>query len=195
MKAPKLALAAAVAAALVLSGCASGQDDDKDSDAKGGGDNKDIKICMYTHGDGGGFWSVAKKGAEQAAEDLGVTLDYQESNNDPQAQAQFIEAGVDSGCDGTHPDLAVVLIGVHDDRAVPERVRVSDAKVGAFRRDLQTPLAIRADVDVAEVAEVPRLVRRERVRMAVGGEVVARALCVRRAAVALLVHVDAVLAR
>ena len=49
---------------------------------------------MYTHGDGGGFWSVAKKGAEQAAKDLGVDLDYQESNNDPEAQAQFIEAGV-----------------------------------------------------------------------------------------------------
>ena len=36
----------------------------------------------------------------QAAKDLGVTLDYQESNNDPEAQAQFIEAGVDAGCDG-----------------------------------------------------------------------------------------------
>ena len=59
-----------------------------------------MKICMYTHGDGGGFWSVAKKGAEKAADDLGVDLDYQESNNDPEAQAQFIEAGVDAGCDG-----------------------------------------------------------------------------------------------
>ena len=101
MKAPKLGLAAAVAAMLVLSACSSGQDSDNDSDSSAsGGDHKDIKICMYTHGDGGGFWSVAKKGAEQAAEDLGVTLDYQESNNDPQAQAQFIEAGVDAGCDG-----------------------------------------------------------------------------------------------
>ncbi len=100
MKAPKLSLAVAVAATLVLSACASGQDDDKkDSDAGGSG-NSDIKICMYTHGDGGGFWSVAKKGAVQAAKDLGVDLDYQESNNDPEAQAQFIEAGVDAGCDG-----------------------------------------------------------------------------------------------
>ena len=39
--------------------------------------------------DGGSFWSVAKKGAEQAAEDLGVTLKYSESNNDPEEQAQL----------------------------------------------------------------------------------------------------------
>ena len=98
MKAPKLGLAVAVVAALVMSGCASGTDDNNDDG--GSNDNADIKICMYTHGDGGGFWSVAKKGAEQAAKDLGVDLDYQESNNDPEAQAQFIEAGVSAGCDG-----------------------------------------------------------------------------------------------
>ena len=55
---------------------------------------------MYTHGDGGGFWSVAKKGAMKAAEDLGVTFDYQASNNDPAKQAQLIEAGVSAGCQG-----------------------------------------------------------------------------------------------
>ena len=123
MKAPKLGLAAAVVVALVLSGCASGTDDDDD---KGGGsnDNADIKICMYTHGDGGGFWSVAKKGAEQAAEDLGVELDYQESNNDPQAQAQFIEAGVDSGCDGIavsapNPDAIQGAMDKADEAGIP----------------------------------------------------------------------------
>jgi simple sugar transport system substrate-binding protein len=123
MKAPKLGLAAAVAATLVLSACGSGQDDDsKDSDA--GGSNSDIKICMYTHGDGGGFWSVAKKGAEQAAKDLGVTLDYQESNNDPQAQAQFIEAGVDAGCDGIavsapNPDAIQSAMDKANDAGIP----------------------------------------------------------------------------
>lgn len=55
---------------------------------------------MITHGDGGSFWSVAKKGAEDAASQLGVKLDYQESNNDPQKQAQLIEAAVTSGVDG-----------------------------------------------------------------------------------------------
>lgn len=125
MKAPKLGLAAAVAAMLVLAACSSGQDSDSDSnDSASGGDHKDIKICMYTHGDGGGFWSVAKKGAEQAAEDLGVTLDYQESNNDPEAQAQFIEAGVSAGCDGIavsapNPDAIQSAMDKANDAGIP----------------------------------------------------------------------------
>ncbi len=104
MKAPKLALAVAAAVALGLTGCTSGTTTSNASGsaaapaAAGGSDNKAMKICVYTHGDGGGFWSVAKKGAQKAADDLGVTLDYQESNNDPQKQAQLIEAGVSAGC-------------------------------------------------------------------------------------------------
>jgi simple sugar transport system substrate-binding protein len=123
MKAPKLGLAAAVVAALVLAGCASGTDSDDDGDG-GSNDNADIKICMYTHGDGGGFWSVAKKGAEKAADDLGVDLDYQESNNDPEAQAQFIEAGVDAGCDGIavsapNPDAIQGAMDKADEAGIP----------------------------------------------------------------------------
>ena len=124
MKAPKLSLAVAVAATLVLSACASGQDDDDDKDSDASGSKSDLKICMYTHGDGGGFWSVAKKGAEQAAKDLGVTLDYQESNNDPEAQAQFIEAGIDAGCDGIavsapNPDAIQGAMDKANDAGIP----------------------------------------------------------------------------
>ena len=124
MKAPKLGLAAAVAAMLALSACSSGQNDNNSDSSASGGDHKDIKICMYTHGDGGGFWSVAKKGAEQAAEDLGVTLDYQESNNDPEAQAQFIEAGVSAGCDGIavsapNPDAIQSAMDKANDAGIP----------------------------------------------------------------------------
>ena len=124
MKAPKLGLAAAVAAMLALSACSSGQDNNKSDSSASGGDHKDIKICMYTHGDGGGFWSVAKKGAEQAAKDLGVTLDYQESNNDPEAQAQFIEAGVSAGCDGIavsapNPDAIQSAMDKANDAGIP----------------------------------------------------------------------------
>ena len=78
MKAPKLGLAVAVAAALVLSGCAAGHRATTAATARAPAPvattNADIKICMYTHGDGGGFWSVAKKGAQKAAADLGVDL-------------------------------------------------------------------------------------------------------------------------
>jgi simple sugar transport system substrate-binding protein len=86
---------------VLLAGCGGGDDD-------GGGSNdnvdltqkKDVTIAMVTHGDGGSFWSVAKKGAEQAAKDMGVTLKYSESNNDPEEQAQMIEAAVSEGVDG-----------------------------------------------------------------------------------------------
>jgi simple sugar transport system substrate-binding protein len=87
--------------AVVFAGCGGGDD------GGGGGTDsvdltqkKDVTIAMVTHGDGGSFWSVAKKGAEQAAEDLGVTLKYSESNNDPEEQAQLIEAAVTEGVDG-----------------------------------------------------------------------------------------------
>src|SRR5687767_4157299 len=54
----------------------------------------DLTIAMVTHGDGGSFWSVAKKGAEDGAKAMGVELRYSESNNDPEEQAQLIEGAV-----------------------------------------------------------------------------------------------------
>ena len=90
-----------VSGVFVFAGCGGGDDDG------GGGDDsvdltqsQDVTIAMVTHGDGGSFWSVAKKGAEKAAEDLGITLKYSESNNDPEEQAQLIEAAVTEGVDG-----------------------------------------------------------------------------------------------
>ena len=112
MKVSKLAMVAVAAGALVLAGCSSSDSGTESSEtvteetsAEGestevtsSGDNSQYKICMVTHGDGGGFWSVAKAGALKAAEDLGVDFDYQESNNDAEAQAQLIEADVSAGC-------------------------------------------------------------------------------------------------
>lgn len=88
------ATAALVTAA--LTGCATASSGG-DSAAS---DNKDIKICVYTHGDGGTFWSVAQAGAEAAGADLGVTVDYQGSSNDSAKQAQTIDAGIAAGCQG-----------------------------------------------------------------------------------------------
>lgn len=114
MKVSKLAVVAVAAGAMVLAGCSSSDSGSEstetetvteESSAEGeeatvtsSGDNSQYKICMVTHGDGGGFWSVAKAGALKAAEDLGVDFDYQESNNDAEAQAQLIEADVSAGC-------------------------------------------------------------------------------------------------
>jgi len=96
------ALACAVGLAALVGGCGGGDDDEA---AKGGDtvqqtQSKDITIAMVTHGDGGSFWSVAKKGAEDGAKALGVELKYSESNNDPEEQAQLIEAAVTEGVDG-----------------------------------------------------------------------------------------------
>ena len=114
MKVGKLAIAAVAASALVLAGCSSSDsdsaaestddaaasEDSGDSGDSGGGENSQYKICMVTHGDGGGFWSVAKAGADRAAQDLGVDFSYQETTNDAQLQAQLIEGDVSAGCQG-----------------------------------------------------------------------------------------------
>ena len=111
----KLSVIAAVAS-LSLAGCSA----NAGGDASAAGDHSDLKICVYTHGDGGTFWSVAQKGAEAAAADLGVTLDYQGSSNDSAKQAATIEAGVSGGCSGiaaSAPDAAAIkdaMLAAHD---------------------------------------------------------------------------------
>jgi simple sugar transport system substrate-binding protein len=114
--------------AVVFVGCGSSDDD---GGGGGGGSKdsvdltqkKDITIAMVTHGDGGSFWSVAKKGAEQAAKDEGITLKYSESNNDPEKQAQMIEAAVSEGVDG-------LAVSAPNPDAIKEAVQTAvDAKI------------------------------------------------------------------
>jgi simple sugar transport system substrate-binding protein len=102
------ALLLVLALAMLGAGCGTAADNggDEANNEQAGGDDVDltqggdITVAMITHGDGGSFWSVAKKGAEDAAKDLGVTLRYSESNNDAQQQAQMIEAAVTEKVDG-----------------------------------------------------------------------------------------------
>ena len=61
---------------------------------------QDVTIAVITHGEGDSFWAVAKKGAEDAGKQLGVTVKYSESNNDPQKQAQLIDSAVTEKVDG-----------------------------------------------------------------------------------------------
>jgi simple sugar transport system substrate-binding protein len=99
------ALLLLVVAALV-GACGTAGDDGGDEGGESEGDDValtqggDLTIAVITHGDGGSFWSVAKRGAEDAGKDLGVTVKYSESNNDAQQQAQFIEAAVTEKVDG-----------------------------------------------------------------------------------------------
>jgi simple sugar transport system substrate-binding protein len=111
--------------AVMVAGC--GGDDGDDGAARDDVDltqKKDVTIAMITHGDGGSFWTVAKKGAEAAAKDLGVTLKYNESNNDPEEQAQMIEAAVTEGVDGLavsapNPDAIESAVKTAVDAGIP----------------------------------------------------------------------------
>jgi simple sugar transport system substrate-binding protein len=93
-----------VALALVVAGCG-GDDDDNGGTTTGSEDvtltqGSDLTFAMVTHSDEGSFWSVVKKGAEAAAEVEGVELKWSPSNNDPQKEAQLIEAAISEDVDG-----------------------------------------------------------------------------------------------
>jgi simple sugar transport system substrate-binding protein len=105
-----LALLAAVALAVFAVGC--GGSNKKSSSGSTGAststssDNvnltqgSNLTFAMVTHSDEGSFWSVVKKGAQQAAKDEGVKLIWSPSNNDPQKEAQLIDAAVSQKVDG-----------------------------------------------------------------------------------------------
>jgi simple sugar transport system substrate-binding protein len=99
--------------ALVAVGCGSGSSDNKSNTSSGGGSTaptgsqqveltqgSGLTFAMVTHSDEGSFWSVVKKGAQQAAKDEGVKLIWSPSNNDPQKQAQLIDAAISQKVDG-----------------------------------------------------------------------------------------------
>ena len=104
----------AVLAVLMVLGLAAfaaacGGDDGDDSGSGGSPATKDdvnltqgqdVTIAVITHGSGDSFWAVAKKGAEDAGKQLGVTVKYSESANDPQKQAQLIDSAVTEKVDG-----------------------------------------------------------------------------------------------
>jgi simple sugar transport system substrate-binding protein len=103
-----LGMLVALVAALVVAGCGnSGKDANGNatSSTKSGDDvaltqGSGLTFAMVTHSDEGSFWSVVKKGAQQAAKDEGVKLIWSPSNNDPQKEAQLIDAAVSQKVDG-----------------------------------------------------------------------------------------------
>lgn len=146
MKVGKLAIAAVAASALVLAGCSSSDSDsaaESTDDAAASEDSGGTgpKICMVTHGDGGGFWSVAKAGADKAGEDLPVQFTYQETTNDAQLQAQLIESFISEGCEGIavsapNPDAISDALAKADEAGIAIVTMNSGSKVfrdlGAF---------------------------------------------------------------
>lgn len=99
----KLATAAVVAAALGFAGSAMA---------------KDLRFVVVTHGQASDpFWSVVKNGVDQAAKDLGVTVEYNapDTYNMPQ-MAQLIDAAVASKPDG-------LVVSIPDAEALGDSIK------------------------------------------------------------------------
>lgn len=96
-----LAVAASLIAVPSLTACTV----DPPSATSGGSDTDTphagpMRIAMITHGDDGGFWSIVRRGAEEAAATLPeVTLDYQGSKGDAKLQSEMIDAAITQGSD------------------------------------------------------------------------------------------------
>ena len=104
-----LGLLVAFALAIFAVGCGGSDNNNTSSgtsSASTTGDNVNLTqgsgqtIAMVTHSDEGSFWSVVKKGAEAAAKAEGVKLIWSPANNDPQKEAQLIDAAVSQKVDG-----------------------------------------------------------------------------------------------
>ena len=65
-------------------------------------DEDDLRFVVVTHGQAADpFWSVVQRGTDQAAQDLGVTVEYQAPTTfDMVAMSQLIDAAVASSPDG-----------------------------------------------------------------------------------------------
>lgn len=117
MRKPRWLLSLVVLAVLA-SACANGQETTVDSTDAGGGNGgdgttavtdapdtggvsqRDYQISMVIHSDPSGtYWGVVKLGAEDAARDLGVSLDIQGSE-DPAEMVSLFEAAIAGGADG-----------------------------------------------------------------------------------------------
>ncbi|MPQ98696.1 substrate-binding domain-containing protein [Modestobacter sp. I12A-02628] len=104
MAVPKRLIALLVGVPLALTACSSG--DDEPAASGGGSGDADLSFAVVTHGSAGdAFWDVVKNGADQAGEDLGVSVDYQ-SDGDPGRQSQLIDSAVNQDVDGIVVSMA-----------------------------------------------------------------------------------------
>ncbi|MFL5962007.1 MAG: substrate-binding domain-containing protein [Gaiellaceae bacterium] len=83
-----------------------------------------IKVAVVTHGDTGSFWSVFKKGVDQAAKDLkgrGVSVTQVYANNDVPKQVAGINAAIAGGA-------KVIATSVPDASALKDPLARASAK-------------------------------------------------------------------
>ncbi len=84
------------------------------------GEMRDVRIVVVTHGQAADpFWSVVKRGVDQAAADMRVTVEYQAPQTfDMVAMAQLIDAAVASQPDG-------LVVSVPDADALGDSIRAA----------------------------------------------------------------------
>jgi simple sugar transport system substrate-binding protein len=118
--------------ALSLGACSSsGGKTDTGAGAAGDAKAKTMTVAMITHqAPGDTFWDIIRKGAEAAASNSGVDLQY---TNDPDAtkQAQLVQAAIDKGVDGiavTDPNTGA--LGAVIKKAVAAGIPVSMFNAG-----------------------------------------------------------------
>jgi simple sugar transport system substrate-binding protein len=123
-------LFAAAATVVLALGACSGSGGKRASEGGGGGaaagvaDTPRIKIAMITHeAPGDTFWTIVRKGAEDAAAKDNAQLIY---SNDPEAgqQANLVQNAVDSGVDGiavtlAKPDALAGAVKIAKDAGIP----------------------------------------------------------------------------
>jgi simple sugar transport system substrate-binding protein len=83
-----------------------------------------IKIAVVTHGDTGQFWSVFKKGVDQAQKDLksrGVSVTQVYANNDVPKQVSGVNAAISAGA-------KVIATSVPDASALRDPLRKASSK-------------------------------------------------------------------
>jgi simple sugar transport system substrate-binding protein len=83
-----------------------------------------VKVAVVTHGDTGSFWSVFKKGVDQAAKDLksrGVSVTQVYANNDVAKQVSGLNAAISGGA-------KVIATSVPDASALKDPLQKASAK-------------------------------------------------------------------
>lgn len=143
MKHNKRWLAALVVVPLTLAGCTATNDSDSTGAPNSG---EKITIALVTHGSAGdAFWDVVKSGAQQAGDDLGVTITYQ-GDGDPAKQSQLIDSAV-----ATNPDGLIVSMANPDGvKASVEKAVAAGIPVITINSGLEQSKAFGAETHVGQ---------------------------------------------
>lgn len=122
MKVAVLATAAAVA--LSLAGCSNGGGGGTTDDAEGG--DGDITIALVSKGFQHQFWQAVKTGAEQRAEELGVTVTFDgpAAETEIDGQLQMLQAAIDKkpdaiGFAALDPEACIPLYESAESAGIP----------------------------------------------------------------------------